>query len=160
MENQLLETVQSVSSYFANRLASGIPVSEEIKKQLSILLNQASELIIKKQQNQEEPPTIIPQTPLTPMEFPSSNINSFNYDPNSETLKVKFQDKYPATNGPVYQYSGVPSYIVDVFKRGAVGPKTSGKNAWHEWKKGVTPSHGAAMAALIKQGGFPYQKIG
>lgn len=116
-----------------------------------------------------EAPTPPPATPsiptggeVPPLEaapFESSNINGFRYDPESGQLFVKFQGKYPAQNGPVYRYEGVPKYIFDVFNRGAVGPKTSGSNAWHTWRRGVTPSHGAAMAALIKNGGFPYQRI-
>lgn len=108
----------------------------------------------------------VPPTPptgqvpeLDPAPHESSNINAFKYDPETEQLYVKFQGKYPSQNGPVYSYEGVPAYIFNIFARGAVGPKTSGKNDWHEWKKGVTPSHGAAMNALIKAGAFPYQKV-
>lgn len=96
---------------------------------------------------------------LTPGPYPSSNINAFAYDPESGELKVKFQDKYPSQNGPIYSYSGVPSYIFDLFRRGAVAPRTSGRNQWHEWKKGVTPSLGASMYGLIRAGGYPYQRL-
>lgn len=99
----------------------------------------------------------VPELEGTP--FPSSNINAFRYEPQSQTLYVKFQDKYPGTNGPVYSYGGVPKYIFNIFSQGSVAPKTSGKNRWHTWKQGVTPSHGAAMAALIKAGGFPYERL-
>jgi hypothetical protein len=91
--------------------------------------------------------------------YPSSNINMFKYDPKSGQLLVKFMGKDVANAGPTYSYEGVPQYLFDVLRRGAVEPKTSGQNRWHRWKKGVTPSHGAAMAALIKAGGFPYKKI-
>ena len=100
-----------------------------------------------------------PVPPLAPAPHPSSNINAFRYEPKSQKLFVKFQDKYPQQNGPVYAYEGVPQYIAEVFARGAVAPKTSGKNKWHRWQKGVTPSHGAAMYALIKSGAFPYSRI-
>ncbi len=100
-----------------------------------------------------------PVPPLSPAPHPSSNINAFRYEPESQKLFVKFQDKYPQQNGPVYAYEGVPKYIAEVFARGAVAPKTSGKNKWHRWKKGVTPSHGAAMFALIKSGAFPYSRL-
>lgn len=102
------------------------------------------------------------ETPLPELEgapHPSSNINAFQYDPKSGKLLVKFMGKDVANAGPTYAYEGVPPFIFDIFKRGAVGPKTSGSNKWHAWKKGVTPSHGAAMYALIKAGGFPYQKV-
>jgi len=108
----------------------------------------------------EQPPAIPPQIPpLEAAPHESSNINAFRYNPETEELYVKFQGKYPSQNGPVYSYEGVPEYIFDIFARGAVAPKTSGRNAWHRWKRGVTPSHGAAMAALIKAGNFPYQRL-
>lgn len=103
------------------------------------------------------PPT--PQPELNPTAYPSSNINAFKYDPQSKKLLVKFMGKDVADSGPTYSYDQVPPFIVDVFARGAVGPKTTGKNKWHAWFKGVTPSHGAAMNALIKMGGFPYQRV-
>ena len=105
-------------------------------------------------QGQEEPAVNHGETP-----YPSSNINAFRYDPKTGKLIVKFMGKDVANAGPTYSYEGVPSYIFDILRRGAVGPKTSGANRWHRWKEGVTPSHGAAMAALIKAGGFPYKKI-
>jgi len=113
----------------------------------------------------QEPPTLTPMEPppevppLEPAPFESSNINAFQYEPRSQKLFVKFQDKFPGENGPIYQYEGVPSFVFDVFRRGSIAPKTSGRNQWHTWKQGVTPSHGAAMAALIKEGGYPYQRV-
>jgi hypothetical protein len=100
-----------------------------------------------------------PIPPLEPAPHSSSNINAFRYDPETQKLIVKFQDKFPGKNGSVYAYEGVPKYIFDIFARGAIGPKTSGKNAWHHWKKNVMPSHGAAMHALIKAGAFPYVRL-
>lgn len=100
-----------------------------------------------------------PQSQLPPSPYPSSNINSFKYDPATQKLLVKFMGKDTANSGPTYKYEGVPDYIVDIFARGAVGPKTTGKNKYHAWFKGITPSHGAAMAALIKKGPYPYQKV-
>lgn len=105
------------------------------------------------------PPTGGPIPPLEQAPHESSNINAFRYDPSNGKLFVKFQDKFPGTNGPVYSYEGVPKNIFEVFRRGAVAPKTSGSNAWHTWKEGVTPSHGAAMYALIREGNYPYQRI-
>ena len=117
----------------------------------------AQEMIPQVAQPSQPSGETVPELQAAPHE--SSNINAFRYDPKTEKLFVKFQGKYPSQNGPVYSYEGVPRFIFDVFKRGAVGPKTSGSNAWHTWKKGVTPSHGAAMNALIKQAGYPYQRI-
>lgn len=91
--------------------------------------------------------------------YASSQINAFKYDPKSGRLFVKFQGEHPQQNGPIYSYDKVPPFIFDVFSRGAVAPKTSGSNAWHTWKQGVTPSLGASMAALIKNGGYNYQRL-
>ncbi len=99
-------------------------------------------------------PSEIPSGP-----FESSNVNGFKYDPDTGELQVQFHGPYPQAEGDIYSYEGVPKYIYDVFSRGAVGPKTSGKNRYHEWNKGVTPSLGAALNALIKAGGFPYKKL-
>jgi len=128
-----------------------------IADQISWLTNRIEELYEEQSPADSLPPNQPPEVPHA--EHASSNINGFQYDPETQNLVVKFQDKYPGQNGPIYSYQGVPPYIYDVFRRGAVAPKTSGKNAWHTWKEGVTPSHGAAMYALIKQGGFPYQRI-
>ncbi len=170
--SDLLKGIQDV-------LISGERLSDEFQGQLAITLQNLTSRIdflraqdvneppapeqIEAEEQQavggEQPPVAPPtdQIPLAPHE--SSNIRAFAYDPDTEELLVKFQDKYPRTNGPIYMYQGVPEYIFDIFSKGAVAPKTSGRNAWHEWKQGVTPSHGAAMYALIKQGGYPYQRI-
>lgn len=108
---------------------------------------------------QEPPPPSEPIPELEPTEHPSSNINAFRYDPKNQQLYVKFQDKYPAQNGPIYKYEQVPKYIFNILAKGSVVPKTSGKNRWHRWRKGIAPSHGASMAALIKAGQFPYQRV-
>jgi hypothetical protein len=110
----------------------------------------------------EEPPIEAPEPSGvnhgdTP--YPSSNINQFRYDPKTGQLMVKFMGKDVANAGPTYSYEGVPPYIFDILRRGAVGPKTSGQNRWHRWRKGVTPSHGAAMSALIKAGGFKFTRL-
>jgi hypothetical protein len=105
------------------------------------------------------PPTGGPVSPLEPAPFESSNINAMRYDPEKQEAYIKFQGKFPSQNGPVYKYSGVPPYIFDVIQRGSVAPKTSGKNAWHRWERGVTPSHGASVSALLKAGGFNYQRL-
>lgn len=97
--------------------------------------------------------------PLEPGPYPSSNVNSFKYDPTSGRLFVKFHGKDSADSGPVYKYEGVPKNIYDVFSKGRVAPKTSGQNQYHRWIKGVTPSLGASLNALIKAGGFSYQRM-
>jgi hypothetical protein len=83
----------------------------------------------------------------------SSNIYGFQYDPKNGSLKVRFQ------SGDVYGYQGVPKQIYQIFANGAVPAKTSGKNEHGQWWQGKNPSLGAAFSALIKQGGYPYQKL-
>ncbi len=101
----------------------------------------------------------LPVPPLDPGPFPSSNVNSFKYDPNSQTLFVKFHGQENADSGPVYRYNNVPRNIYDVFSNGRVAPKTSGQNQYHRWIKGVTPSLGASLYSLIRNGGYPYQRM-
>ena len=97
--------------------------------------------------------------PLDPAPFDSAVVNSFKYNPKSGDLFVKFQDKFPGTNGNQYVYKGVEPFIFDIFRRGAVSPKTTGSNAWHSWKKGQSPSLGASLNSLLKSGGYAFQKL-
>lgn len=148
--DDLLAYFQSLLEYAQNNAANLNPASQKALGELILLFSQLIE---------EQSKKYGPEIPIPPAPYPSSNINGFQYDPESKQLLVKFQGKYPQQNGPVYKYEGVPDFIFNVFSRGAVAPKTSGRNAWHTWKKGVTPSHGAAMAALIKNGGYQYQRM-
>lgn len=182
IKNALREMVQLI-------ISRGQPLSDEIKIALTKAMEHAAQRISQlraEQQEQEAQPSLPPieeieaeqeqvaqqvtpqeqapttseaVPPLEPAPYESSNINAFKYDPKSKKLIVKFQGKYPSQNGPVYAYDNVPKNIFDVFARGAVAPKTSGKNRWHTWKKGVTPSHGAAMYALIREGNYNYRKL-
>ena len=102
------------------------------------------------------PPPEIPDLETT---MPSSNINSFAYNPDSEEMFVKFQGDYPLENGPVYKYGGVPKVIFDLFQRGAVPARTEGSNDWGEWWEGKVPSLGASLFTLIKNGGYPYTRL-
>lgn len=72
---------------------------------------------------------------------------------------VKFQGDYPEQNGPVYGYEGVPKQIFNLFQKGAIPATTDGSNKWGSWWKGKTPSLGASLNALIKQGGYSYQRL-
>ena len=83
----------------------------------------------------------------------SSNVWGFNYDQNSNKLLVKFNE------GGIYEYNNVPRHIFELFRRGAVPAKTEGQNNYGKWWKGKEPSIGAALAELIKKGGYPYQKV-
>lgn len=99
------------------------------------------------------------QPNLEPGPYPSSNVNAFKYNPINGTLFVKFHGKDTADAGPVYRYENIPKNIYDLFSKGRVAPKTSGQNQYHRWIRGVTPSLGASLYALIRNGGFPYQKM-
>lgn len=96
---------------------------------------------------------------IPPSEHESSNVNGFYYDPDSQELKVQFHGPYPQAEGPVYSYAGVPEYIFKILERGRVSPNTSGQNRYHAWHRGVTPSLGASVNALLKAGGFAYQRL-
>jgi KTSC domain len=179
--DDLLAYFQSLLKYAQNNAANLNPASQKALGELILLFSQTIEEQSNKMAEQgdinaiereqakvseqvAQPPSGTPPTggnipPLQPAPHESSNINAFRYNPENQQLFVKFQGKYPQQNGPVYKYEGVPDFIFNVFSRGAVGPKTSGSNGWHTWKKGVTPSHGAAMAALIKNGGYQYTRM-
>lgn len=105
------------------------------------------------------PPTggEVPELERAPHE--SSNINSFKYIPKTKELYIKFMGKDEADSGPVYSYKNVEKNIFDVIARGGVGPLTSGKNKYHSWFRGILPSHGAAVSALLKKGNYSYTRI-
>ena len=178
--NQLETLLDELLAGIQEALQSGEILSDEfqglIAQELEATTQRIDELRAEISQNPEQaeeeptpepisptppptPPTGGNIPPLNPAPHESSNINAFRYDPQTGKLFVKFQGKHPQQNGPVYSYEGVPNYIYDIFRRGAVAPKTSGRNAWHTWKAGVTPSHGASMYALIRGGGYPYQRV-
>ncbi|WP_272717513.1 KTSC domain-containing protein, partial [Leclercia adecarboxylata] len=69
------------------------------------------------------------EQPVSPEGIPhadinSSNIYGFQYDPKTSNLKVQFQ------GGSVYGYEGVPGWIFNLFKHGAVAAKTNGQNQY------------------------------
>lgn len=103
--------------------------------------------------------SVIPQVPPLESSMPSSNVNSFAYDPDKQQLYVKFQGDYPLENGPVYKYGGVPEQIFDLFRQGAMPARTEGSNAWGEWWEGKQPSLGASFYSLINEAGFPYERL-
>lgn len=45
------------------------------------------------------------------------------------------------------------------FSNGAVPAKTSGQNEHGRWWVGKNPSLGAAFSALIRQGGYQYERL-
>lgn len=161
-EERIQQIKQALTVITQMIMGRGEPLSADLKGVLAQVLEHVAsrikELRSEESSVEELTPGAIPE--LTPGPYPSSNINAFKYDPASNRLFVKFMGKDTANSGPVYKYEGVPKFIFDVFRRGAVGPKTSGRNKYHAWQKGVTPSLGAAMNALIKLGGYPYARLG
>jgi hypothetical protein len=144
-------------------IARDSPLSDEMKMNLSKVIEHVGNRIneLRQLSGPSGPPKepIPPLPPIPPAPYESSNINAFKYDPESGKLLVKFHGKDTADSGPIYSYDDVPEYIFDIFRRGAVGPKTTGANKYHAWYKGITPSLGAAMSALIKKGPYPYTRI-
>jgi hypothetical protein len=154
--DELVQYFQTLLQYAQANAQKLNPASQQA---LAQLLSQFMEIIQQQTQTQELP-TGQPNVPqLQPGPYPSSNVNSFKYNPQNQELYVKFHGKDTAESGPTYKYSGVPRFIYDVFSRGAIGPKTSGQNRYHRWIKGVTPSLGGTLNALIKAGQYPYAKI-
>lgn len=83
----------------------------------------------------------------------SSNVWGFNYNPKNGKMLVKFQ------GGSLYQYDNVPPAIFKLFSVGAATAKTTGFNRFGRWWKGKSPSIGAAMHQLVKEGGYPYRRL-
>lgn len=99
-----------------------------------------------------------PSEGIAPAPLMSSNIYGFKYDAKSQKLSVKFQGNKGYGQGPIYEYYGVPGYIANMFKMGAVSAKTTGQNKWGRWFKFKNPSLGASHYALIRDI-FPYKRI-
>ncbi len=142
---------------FVELIESGEKIPDELFEEMTALL---LDYIQRAQAGKQVAPVGAPELPkVNQAEYPSSNIYGFNFDPKSKRLLIKFMGKDTAESGPVYEYEGVPPHIFEVLKRGAVAPKTTGKNKYHAWYKGKTPSHGASVYALVKEANYPYQKV-
>lgn len=151
--NQLQKLLQELIQVANEVLASGEEIPDEFMDELA---NEIEETQSHIKMLSTPPPIPVPELEQS---MPSSNINSFAYNPNTEELFVKFQGDYPLENGSTYKYGGIPPYVADAFKRGAASAKTEGYNDWGEWWEGKNPSMGAALNQLIKAGGFPYSRI-
>ncbi len=90
----------------------------------------------------------ISQAPLQ-----SSNVYGFKFNPRDKKLRVRFQ------GGSLYEYSGIPDVIFNLFSKGNASARTTGSNRFGAWFKGKNPSLGAALNQYIKEGGFPYRKV-
>ncbi|SRR6266404_7329596 len=162
IEQQIEDLKNALREVMALITQRNQPLGDDLKLLLAQVMEHVANRIQQLRQEETQgvptPPSITPPEPEA-APFESAQVNAFKYDPDSQDLYVKFQDKYPQQNGPVYKYQGVPKFIYDVFRRGGVGPLTTGSNAWHAWKEGVTPSLGAALNGLIKAGGYQYQRL-
>lgn len=142
-------------------ISSGEELSVEVEQ---LLISEIEWIVTRMQELQSQAPSegmqpSSKQEQFPPSPFPSSNVAAFKYDPKTQKLLVRFHGKEPSDVGSVYGYDGVPQNIYDVFSRGGVAPRTSGQNRYHRWIKGVTPSLGASLYALIREGGYPYRRM-
>lgn len=179
--NAIKDALREVMQLLVQR---GQPISPEIKTTLAQVMEYAAQRIQQlRQEEQTGQPSLetaeieqaqvaeevsppqdeaIPTggpTPTLEKGIPSSNIHSFAYNDKNGKLYVKFQGEYPQENGSVYEYSGVPINIFNMFRKGAIPARTDGKNKWGKWWKGKVPSMGASLYTLIKEQGFPYKKV-
>ncbi len=154
--DQLLQGIQDV-------LMSGEILSDEFQgmlaQEIETTVNRIDQLRSENPAESLQPSTQEQQKPQT-AGMPSSNVEGFAYDDKRGRLLVRFLGKYPQRNGPVYAYGGVPKQIFDLFQKGAVPARTDGQNKWGKWWKGKVPSLGASLFTLIKQQGYPYQRLG
>ena len=155
--DELLDAIDEI-------LQSGESILDELRGELAEEIEITTARMVELQQQiqaQQSPadgmPPPIPQLDQGP--FASSNVNAFKYDPKSQQLFVKFHGAQSAESGPIYKYNGVPRNIYDAFASGSVAPRTSGSNRYHTWVKGVTPSLGASLNELVKEGGYAYQRM-
>lgn len=128
----------------------------EIKMDLAEVLNMAGERLMALSEAKAK---IDIQDQMEPGFIDSSNVSRFQYDPQNQSLKVQFKGKYPNFDGPIYQYGGIPPQLAELIQLGAEQATTDGSNEWGSWWKGKTPSLGAAVAHILKAGGFSYQKL-
>lgn len=144
----LVDQIIALAGESANEL------SDEEASAINSFIQNALQFI---QEKKEEIPELTPEVPESEIE--SSNVNGFKFDPKTGKLLVQFHGKYPLREGPVYQYSGFPPFLFDILKRGAIAPKTSGTSPFHDWHRGISPSLGASVNAILKAGNYPYQKV-
>lgn len=155
LKNALREILRLVS-------ARNAPLTPELRQAIAQVTEHVANRI--QQLKQEESPAdeLQPQqgqpTELT-QAMPSSNVEGFAYDDKTGKLLVRFLGKHPDRNGPIYGYEGVPKVIFDLFQAGAIPARTDGQNKWGKWWKGKTPSMGASLYTLIKNGSYPYQRL-
>jgi len=154
------EFAQFLEMYMQLVQASANELTDEEARVVEDFIREGLKFLAQAKMAQEETPIEAPQVPeVPPAQMPSSNVYGFNFDEDSGKLLVKFQGNDGLGQGPVYEYGGVPRVIFELFKRGAIPARTDGQNKWGKWWKGKVPSLGASMYTLIKNGGYPYQRV-
>ncbi len=161
MNEQRIQQLKLALAEFINLASQEGEITEELELMIAqVMEHVASRIQQLRQEEQIQGATVVPpQEPDLNPAMPSSNIESFGYDDKNGRLLVRFLGKYPNRNGPIYAYGGVPKQIFDLFRQGAVPARTDGSNKWGKWWKGKVPSIGASMYTLIKNGGYPYQRL-
>ncbi len=159
---ELQELLRALIQAVTEVIQSGEELPDELQGMIADTLDNLVTRIDESRQGGAGQPPITPpggHPPGIEEAMPSSNIEGFAYDDKTGRLMVRFLGKHPNRNGPIYAYQGVPANIADIFMRGAIPAKTNGKNKWGSWFQGKYPSMGAAMAHVIKAGGYPYQRM-
>ncbi len=163
--NEEIQLLQSLIDELLRGIQEVLQSGEILSDEFQMMLSQELEYTTNRLDQLRVENPVDSLTPSIPVEpnldkgMASSNVHSFGYDPENQRLLVKFQGDYPEENGPVYGYGGVPEVIFDLFRKGAIPARTDGKNKWGSWWKGKVPSLGASLYTLIKEGGYPYQKL-
>lgn len=153
--NQILQQVALLIQYVQSNAQN---LNQATQQAIAQLLEQVMSLFQPRGDVEDLGPEIA-QEPELNQGMPSSNVNSFGYDPENQRLLVKFNGKDDRDDGSVYGYDGVPQVIFDLFQSGAIPARTDGQNKWGKWWKGKVPSLGASLYTLINQGGYSYQKL-
>lgn len=85
----------------------------------------------------------------------SSNVKSYRYDTEMETLIIEFND------GSKYLYEFMPFSTFEKIAKGDATCRTTGENQYGKWFEGKSPSVGAAIWKYIIEGSekFPYTKM-
>lgn len=149
---ELLGVIQEV-------LESGEQIDDEVQGAVADTLELLMGRIEQLRAAGTPPPQAPNQGDIAPAGMPSSNVEGFAYDPETNSLRVRFLGRHPNRNGPVYEYSQVPPLIFDLLRRGAVPARTQGRNRWGTWWRGKVPSLGATLFTLIKNEGYNYRRL-
>jgi hypothetical protein len=153
---QLKDALKEIMAMIVQR---GQPLTPELKDMLFQVMQHVASRIEELRAEGEAPPTAAVASSQIEPSGPSSNVEGFAYDPKTNKLMVRFLGDYPNKNGPIYSYDKVPPQIFDLLRQGAVPARSDGKNKWGKWWKGKTPSFGASVYTLIKNGGYNYRKL-